>query len=229
MLLPFLYLVNMSAHLSLVHCPICDKSIRGYQVFMNHVLSHPFNNEMEIDIVQGSNNLSEPLPTPSESIQHPRTLLMSPPPSSYEAHLIRGNDGGKTVHTNLKLPPPPPPSYHASSMRGNIYGRDVSINQQLLPSLSSYRSLSLRVNDNKIGVEANHLQQNASTYKKDICASFKFNSYCPKWNPSGVFEGHHIREINFPILDRSDLYQLKFKPQLICDNETSEVDLSLKL
>ncbi|KAK6777994.1 hypothetical protein RDI58_024712 [Solanum bulbocastanum] len=119
---------RMSTHLSLVHCPICDKSIRGYQVFMNHVLSHPFNNEMEIDIVQGSNNLCESLPTPSESVQHPRTMLMSPPPSSYDAHLIRGNDDGKIVLTNLKLPTPPPLSYHTSSMRVNIYDRDVNKN-----------------------------------------------------------------------------------------------------
>lgn len=216
----------MSTHMSLVHCPKCDKSNHGYQVLMDHVLSHPFNNEMEMNIVQGSNNLSELLPIPSESVQHPRIMLMSPPPSSYDDHLIRGNDDGKIVHANLKLPPPPP-SYHASSMRGNIYGRDVNKNQQLLRP-QSYHSLSLRVNDNNIGIE-NQLQQNASTCKKDMCARFQFNSHCPKWNPSSVFEGHHIKEINFPILDKSDLCQWKSKPQPICDNETSEVDLSLKL
>lgn len=44
-----------------------------------------------------------------------------------------------------------------------------------------------------------------------------------------VFEGPHITEIMFSSLDRFDPYQLKFKPQPIFDNETSEVDLWLKL
>ncbi|KAK6777755.1 hypothetical protein RDI58_024473 [Solanum bulbocastanum] len=147
---------------------------------MNHVLSHSFDNEIEIDIVQGSNSLSEPLPTPSELVHHARNTLMSPPSSSYGVRFIRGNDDGKVVVTNIQLPKPPLPLYHASSIRGNIYGKDVNPNQQLLPPLPSYRSLSLRGNDNNVGVKANQLQQNASTNKNDLCTRFKFNSYCPK-------------------------------------------------
>ncbi|KAG5604836.1 hypothetical protein H5410_026328 [Solanum commersonii] len=40
---------------SLVHCPLCE-SVYGYQKFMNHLLSHPINYQMEKNVVEYSNS-----------------------------------------------------------------------------------------------------------------------------------------------------------------------------
>ncbi|KAK4715979.1 hypothetical protein R3W88_014317 [Solanum pinnatisectum] len=63
----------MSTQLELIECPICRGIVHGYQEFMIHVNSHS-DDEMEVDVVEGSNNLSKLLPRPSESVQHVRIL-----------------------------------------------------------------------------------------------------------------------------------------------------------
>ncbi|KAK6789207.1 hypothetical protein RDI58_013006 [Solanum bulbocastanum] len=219
----------MSTHLELIECPICKGTIHGYQEFMIHVNSHS-DDEMEVDVVEGSNNLSEPLPRPSESVQHESLLLptlMAPPPSfSYNARFIRGNNDDRGVHTNQQLLSLS--SYGTGSIRVSNEGKDVNTNQQLVspsPS-SSYRLLS--VNNNNIRVEENQLQQMIQSTRRTYVRSL--NSIVIDLNETPVeFEGPHKKEVDFPILDKSDPLQLEFKHRLICDNETSEVDLSLKL
>uniref|UniRef100_M1DXP4 C2H2-type domain-containing protein n=2 Tax=Solanum tuberosum TaxID=4113 RepID=M1DXP4_SOLTU len=220
---------RMSTHLELIECPICRGTVRGYQELMIHVNSHS-DDEMEVDVVEGSNNLSEPLPRSSESVQHESLLLptsMAPPPSfSYNAHFIRGNDDDRGVHTNQQLLSLS--SYGTSSIRVSNEGGDVNTNQQLLspsPS-SSYRLLS--VNNNNIRVEENQLQQMIQSTRRTYVRGL--NSVVIDLNETPLeFERPHQKEVDFPILDKSDPLQLEFKPRLICDNETSEVDLSLKL
>ena len=63
----------MSIHLELIECRICKEIVRGYQELMIHVNSHS-DAEMEENVVDGSNNLGEPLSRSSESVQHVRTL-----------------------------------------------------------------------------------------------------------------------------------------------------------
>ena len=133
----------MSTNLSLVHCPICDKSFRGYQVFMDHVLYHPLDDEIEINTVQGSKSHRELLQTPSKLVQHSTTMLMSTPTSSYGAHLIRGNDDAKVMHKKLQLPTPP--SYRAGSIRRNIDDTELTIDlhaNKELPLLLPLQPLS---------------------------------------------------------------------------------------
>ncbi|KAK4715978.1 hypothetical protein R3W88_014316 [Solanum pinnatisectum] len=152
---------------------------------------------------------------------------MTPPPSfSYNARFIRGNDDDRGVHTNQQLLSLS--SYGTGSIRFSNEGKDVNTNLQLLlpsPS-SSYRLLS--INNNNIHVEGNQLQQMIQSTRRTYVRSL--NSVVIDLNEIPLeFEGPHKKEVDFPILDKSDPLQLEFKPRLICDNETSEVDLSLKL
>ncbi|TMW80825.1 hypothetical protein EJD97_014676 [Solanum chilense] len=218
----------MSTHLELIECSICKETVRGNQELMIHVNSHS-DAEMEDNVVDGSNNLGEPLSRSSESVHESLLLptLMSPSPSfSYNIHFIRGNDDDKGVHINQQLLSLS--LYDTSPIRVSNEDGDVNINQQLLsPSPSSpYRLLS--VNNNNIRVEENQLQQmiqsTRKTYERDL-SSIVID---PKETPP-EFERSHKKEVDFSILDKSDPLQLKFKSRLICNNETSEVDLSLKL
>ncbi|KAG5586493.1 hypothetical protein H5410_046927 [Solanum commersonii] len=96
----------MSTHLERIKGLLCGGIVHGYQEFMIYIQSHPID-EMEIDIVEGSNNLSEPLPRPSESVQHVRILrnkranLQSPSPSSsFHPRWVRGNNSDTNVLVN---------------------------------------------------------------------------------------------------------------------------------
>ncbi|KAJ8534754.1 hypothetical protein K7X08_016482 [Anisodus acutangulus] len=242
----------MSTPPSLLHCPLCDQIISGYQEFMNHVQSHP-HQPNEITDEECSRRLSVPLPRP---VQHVRTMRnrrvksqLPPPLPSFRTRRVRGNDSDKIVHVNQQplLSPSSPSSYHVHSARGNDYGSGVHTNQQLpppSPSLSYCVSL-VRGNDDGRGVHTNqHLspspycygrgmngnqlqQMLQSTRRTHVRGS---NSIAIDLNEIAYeCERPCIKEIDFPILDRSDPSQLKFKPQFICDNETSRVDLSLRL
>ena len=152
---------------------------------------------------------------------------MAPPPSfSYNTTIIRGNDDDKGVRINQQLLSLS--LYDTSSIRVSNEGGDVNTNQQILspsPS-SSYRLLS--VNDNNIRVEANQLQQMIQSTRKTYAGDLSSVVIGPNGTPP-EFEGPHKKEVDFPILDKSDPLELEFKPRLIRDNESSEVDLSLKL
>lgn len=63
----------MSTHLEPINCLLCGKTVFSYQEFQIHVQSYPIN-EMKVDVIEGSNILSVPLPRPSKSLQHVRTL-----------------------------------------------------------------------------------------------------------------------------------------------------------
>uniref|UniRef100_K4BYA5 C2H2-type domain-containing protein n=1 Tax=Solanum lycopersicum TaxID=4081 RepID=K4BYA5_SOLLC len=219
----------MSTHLELIECPICKETVRGYQELMIHVNSHS-DAEMEENVVDGSNNLGEPLSRSSESVQHeslPLPILMAPPPSfSYNTRLIRGNDDDKGVHINQQLLSLS--LYDTSPIRVSNEDGDVNTKQQLLsPSPSSSYRLLL-VNDNNIRVEANQLQQMIQSTRKTYAGDLSSVVIGPNGTPP-EFEGPHKKEVDFPILDKSDPLELEFKPRLIRDNESSEVDLSLKL
>ena len=68
------------------------------------------------------------------------------------------------------------------------------------------------------------IQSTRKTYARDL------SSVVVDPNETSLeFEGPYKKEVDFSILDKSDLLQLEFKPRLIFYNETSEVDLSLKL
>ncbi|KAK6791343.1 hypothetical protein RDI58_010424 [Solanum bulbocastanum] len=131
---------------------------------------------------------------------------MAPPSSlSYDAHFIRGNDDDRGVHTNQQLLSPS--SYRTSSIRVSNEGGDVNTNQQLLSPPPSYRLPS--INDNNIGVEENQLQQmlqsTRRTYVRDL------NSVVIDLNEIPLeFEGPHKKEVDFPILNKSDPLLLKF-------------------
>ncbi|KAK4344873.1 hypothetical protein RND71_035049 [Anisodus tanguticus] len=225
---------RLSTRPSLLHCPLCDQIISGYQELMNHVQSHP-HQPNEITDEEYSRRLSVPLPRPSESVQHVRIIRnrsvksQSPsPPSPFRTRRVRGNDSDKIVHVNQhplhrhhrhhphimstrleQLPPPSPSlSYRVSLVRGNDDGRGVHTNQHLSPPPYCYGR----------GMNGNQRQQ---MLQSTIAIDLNEIAY--------EFERPCIKEIDFPILDRSDPSQLKFKPQFICDNETSRVDLSLRL
>ncbi|KAK4341676.1 hypothetical protein RND71_040177 [Anisodus tanguticus] len=241
----------MSTRPSRLPCPICYQIVRGYQEFMNHVQSHPVHQQNEIYGVEGSRRLSAPLSRPAEPMRHVRTRRnkraksQSPsPPPSFRSRWVRSNDSDKNVDVNQQLPPLP--SYRIRSIRGNDNCRDVHTNQQLSPLPPSYRVSLVRGNEDKRGVHTNQQLPPPSSYRddRDVHANRRqqmlqstrrthvrgSNSIDLNLNESTPeFARPHIKEINFPILDRSDPSQLKFKPQFICDDENSGVDLSLRL
>ncbi|MCE3049982.1 hypothetical protein HAX54_046240 [Datura stramonium] len=183
---------------------------------------------MEIDVVEGSNSLNEPLPRPSELVQQVRTTRkransQSPPlPPSFLPHWVRGDGIDTNVHVNQQLPPPPPPpsSYDACLIRGNNDGRGVHTIQQLSPPPSPYYASSIRGNDD---------DRDVHTYQQ-LTPPPSYRPLSLRGNDNDIeFARSYIDEIDFPILDRSDPSQLKFKPQLISDDETSGVDLTLNL
>ncbi|KAK4731681.1 hypothetical protein R3W88_024669 [Solanum pinnatisectum] len=132
-----------------------------------------------------------------------------PPPSSYDNHIIRDNDDDRGVHTNQQLPPPS--LYSASSIRGRNDGKDVHTNQQLLTPPPSYLPLSIRENDANMGVQVNNFQQTLQPTRRTYVRGL--NSIVIDLNETPlVFEGPHINEIDFSILDRFDPSLLKFKP-----------------
>lgn len=63
----------MSTPLEVIECPLSGRSICSYQELMIRVQFGPID-EMEVDIVEGSKNLSETLPKPSKSVQYVRSL-----------------------------------------------------------------------------------------------------------------------------------------------------------
>ncbi|KAK4364312.1 hypothetical protein RND71_015670 [Anisodus tanguticus] len=226
---------KISMPMWLLHCPICDQIVRGFQNFMHHVQSHPIDEEEETYIVEGSSRRNVPLPRPSESVQHVRTIRdkrgksqSSPLPPLFRPPSFRGISSD---NVNKQLPPPlppSPPSYLARSLRGSDNGRGVLLNQQLPPLPQLYHPTSLRGNNHSRGVQDNQPKQFLqSTRTTNVQGS---NSIAINLNePAPDFMRQHIKELDFSILDRSDSSQLKFKPQLTCDNKTNGLDLCLKL
>ncbi|KAF3618490.1 hypothetical protein FXO38_23930 [Capsicum annuum] len=155
--------------------------------------------------------------------------LLSPArPPSYLATSIRGNRDDKELYTNQQLlPPSSPPSYLATSIRGNHDGKDLYTNQQLLPP-PSYHPLSIRGNDNDRNMHANQFQKMLQPTRRTYVRGS--NSIPVDLNETAPqLARPYIKEMDFPIMHRTDPTQLKFTPQVICDNETSSVDVSLSL
>ncbi|KAK4364314.1 hypothetical protein RND71_015672 [Anisodus tanguticus] len=160
---------RISTPLWLLQCPICDQIVRDFQNFMHHFQSHPIDQEEETYTVEGSSRQNVPLPRPSESMQHVRTMrnkrakLQSSPlqPLFHPPSLTCNNCDNE----NQQLPPPlppSPPSYLVCSLIGSDNGRGVLLNQQLpppppLPPL--YHPTSFRGNNHGRGVQANQPKQ----------------------------------------------------------------------
>ncbi|MCE0480997.1 hypothetical protein HAX54_038318 [Datura stramonium] len=225
---------QMSTHPSVLDCPLCHQIVHNYEELMIRVQSHPIDDENEIYDAEGLSKLSVPLHKSSESVQHAKTMrnkrarTQSPPPS-FRPRWVRGNDCDKIVHLNQQLspsPPPPPPSYHACSIAHNWDGRGVHTNQHI-QAPSPYRLASLGGNDSGGGVHANQRQQMLQSTRTYVRGS---NSIPINLNEmTSEFATPHIKEIDFPILDKSDPSQLKFKPPIVREDETSGMDLTLRL
>ncbi|PHT38855.1 hypothetical protein CQW23_22428 [Capsicum baccatum] len=168
--------------------------------------------------------LLPPPPPPSYlSTYTNQQLLPPPPPPSYPATSIRGDHGDKDLYTNQQLlSPARPPSYLATSIRGNRDDKELYTNQQLLPP-PSYHPLSIRGNDNDRNMHANQFQKMLQPTRRTYVRGS--NSIPVDLNETAPqLARPHIKEMDFPIMDRTDPTQLKFTPQVICDNETSSVD-----
>lgn len=178
------------------------------------------------------NHLLLPPPPPSPSSP------LSPP--SHRSGSVRGNNNDRGVHENY-LPPPPslPPSYSSGSVRSNNDDRGVHANHLLPPpSLPSPPPppppcpRSVRGNNDGIGVHANVPRQMLQSTRRRTTYVRGSNSIALNLNETSCESTKsYTNEIDFPILDRSDPSQLKFKPLVTCvdDNEAKGLDLSLRL
>ncbi|XP_019259852.1 PREDICTED: formin-like protein 14 [Nicotiana attenuata] len=160
------------------------------------------------------------------------------PPPSHRSDSGRSNNSDRGVHENYLPPPPPPRSYSSGSVRTNNDDRGVHANLLLPPPPlppppppppSCPRSV--RSNDDGRGVHANVPRQMLKSTRRTTYVRGP-NSIAINLNEaSSESTKSYTNEIDFPILDRSDPSQLKFKPPVVCadNNEAKGLDLSLRL
>uniref|UniRef100_A0A1S4BPW9 Formin-like protein 3 n=1 Tax=Nicotiana tabacum TaxID=4097 RepID=A0A1S4BPW9_TOBAC len=250
----------MSTRPTLLRCHVCRQIVRGSQEFMIHVQSHHPVHQREIHATEGSRRskkkkraMSRSPPPPSfrpSSIRGDGSdrgvrvnhLVLPPPPSplpppSHRSGSGRSNNNDRGVHENY-LPPPPslPPPYSSGSVRSNNDDRGVHADHLLppppLPPPPPYPHSVRSNNDGRGGVHANVPRQMLQSTRRRTTYVRGPNSMAMNLNEtSSESTKSYTNEIDFPILDRSDPSQLKFKPPVVCadNNEANGLDLSLRL
>ncbi|KAK6780255.1 hypothetical protein RDI58_022439 [Solanum bulbocastanum] len=132
-------------------------------------------------------------------------MSLPPPPFLHPARSVRRKEDERGENTNQQLLAPSPPSYHANSVKGINDGRGVHTTIRY----HHHKHIVLPYLEKMLMAE---VYKQTSTY---------YHHHHPHIVPTQL-------EVT-TMAESHDPFELKFEPQLVCDNETSVLDLTLKL